>query len=114
MTVYIIGGIVLLFVIFALTRKKSEVIGSDEAKNLIEKGALLVDVRTPGEFNAGHIKGAKNIPVNEIIRRKSELGKKETPIVLYCRSGARSSRAARMLKNAGFERIFDLGAMRRW
>ncbi|MCB9653382.1 MAG: rhodanese-like domain-containing protein [Deltaproteobacteria bacterium] len=85
-----------------------------EAHRLVEAGAILVDVRTTQEFAAGHIPGAIHIPVHEIERRSNELGAKDKPIVVYCRSGNRSASATRMLKARGFTQIYDLGAMDRW
>lgn len=84
-----------------------------QAKKLVSDGALLVDVRSPGEFAGGHIPGALNVPVSDIGGRAAELVKKGKPIVVYCASGMRSGSAARTLKQAGAE-VFDLGAMSRW
>jgi phage shock protein E len=89
-------------------------VGSEDARRLVEDGARLVDVRTPGEFADSHIDGAVNIPVQELDRRMAELEPKDGPIVLYCRSGRRSSSAARMLKDAGYTAVHDLGPMWRW
>lgn len=83
------------------------------ARQLVQDGALLVDVRTPGEFASGHIPGALNIPVQEIDGRLAELGSKDRPIILYCRSGARSAQAARVIAHAGYV-VHNLGAMGRW
>jgi len=85
-----------------------------EARQLVQAGARLVDVRTPAEFAAGHIAGAINIPVQQLDARMSELQPKDSAVVLYCRSGHRSGNASRMLKNAGFTAVRDLGAMSRW
>lgn len=74
---------------------------------------ILIDVRTPGEFAGGHIDGAININVEEIGQRLDEIPT-DKPIVLYCRSGNRSSQAARILDNAGFEGIYDLGGIVTW
>lgn len=87
---------------------------SAEARRLVQAGARLVDVRTPGEFAAGHIEGAVNIPVQELDARMSELQPKDAAVVVYCRSGKRSGNAARMLKSAGFAVVHDLGPMSRW
>ena len=87
---------------------------SEQAHALVRAGARLVDVRTPGEFAAGHLPGAINIPVQELDRRLGELEPKEPAVVLYCRSGHRSGNAARTLKSAGFAAVHDLGAMSRW
>ncbi len=89
-------------------------VSSADAHRLVETGARLVDVRTPGEFAAGHIAGAVNIPVQELERRMGELEGKDRPIVVYCRSGARSQNAARMLRGAGYTEVHDLGSISRW
>lgn len=88
--------------------------GGSSARRLVERGALLLDVRTPAEFATDHIPGAINIPVQELDRRMGELGPKDKPVVVYCQSGRRSGRAARMLKEAGYAAVHDLGAMSRW
>lgn len=89
-------------------------VSSADARQLVQAGARLVDVRTPGEFAAGHIAGAINIPVQELANRAHELQPKDATVVVYCRSGQRSGSAARMLKSAGFARVHDLGPMSRW
>jgi len=98
---------------YALFKRGGDV-KSTEARRRVEAGARLVDVRTSGEFAAGHIPGAINLPVQDLERRMGELTGKDRPIVLYCRSGARSSSAARMLRAAGYTDVHDLGAMSRW
>ncbi|MBC7172924.1 MAG: rhodanese-like domain-containing protein [Polyangiaceae bacterium] len=85
-----------------------------DARRLVDEGALLLDVRTREEFAAGHLPGAINVPVQELSARIGEVGPKDRPIVVYCRSGARSGSAARMLGGAGFSVIHDLGPMSRW
>ena len=85
---------------------------SERAHALVEEGASLVDVRTPGEFAAGHVEGAVNIPISELEGRVSEIPE-EAPVVVYCLSGGRSARAARLLESRGYE-VHDLGAMSNW
>ena len=77
----------------------------------IPSDALIVDVRSPGEYQAGHFPGAVNIPVDEIGGRLSDLGNKDAPIVVYCRSGNRSGRAKVMLEAAGFTHVANGGAL---
>jgi phage shock protein E len=89
-------------------------VSSTDARKLVQSGARLVDVRTPGEFATGHIPGAINIPVQQLDARMAELEPKDSAVVLYCRSGQRSGNAARALKRAGFELVHDLGPMSRW
>lgn len=85
-----------------------------EAARLVEAGALLVDVRTPEEFSAGHLEGAVNVPLAELERRVADLGDPSRSIVLYCRSGARSGRAKRLLEQRNFTDVRDVGAMSRY
>jgi rhodanese-related sulfurtransferase len=72
-------------------------------KALLANGAVIVDVRTQGEFKMGHIKGAVNIPVDEIKSKVNELKQKGKPVITCCRSGARSGMAASILRKNGLE-----------
>lgn len=104
---------VLLTVYFTFVRDTADVSGP-EARRWVEAGALLVDVRTPEEFAAGHIAGAVNIPVQQLDRRMAELPARDRPVVVYCRSGQRSRRAAHALREAGYAEVHDLGPMTAW
>lgn len=88
--------------------------GGTDARTLVANGARLVDVRTTSEFASGHLEGAVNVPVQDLERRLAELEPRDRPIVLYCRSGNRSARAARVLRDAGFTAVHDLGPMSAW
>ena len=80
-----------------------------KARELIKDGALLVDVRTPSEYEE-HISGAINIPHLQINDRLSEFGSdKERQIVVYCRSGHRSEIAKSMLEKAGYKNVCNGG-----
>jgi phage shock protein E len=114
MTPNIVIGMVIALAIGYLVLKERGSVSSSDARRLVQAGARLVDVRTPEEFASGHIPGAVNIPVQDLGRRMTELDGKERPIVLYCRSGARSSAAARVLESAGYAQVHDLGSMGRW
>lgn len=72
-------------------------------KTLIAEGAVIVDVRTPGEFRGGHIKGSVNIPVDSIRQHVNDLKKKGKTVITCCASGMRSSSAASILKSEGIE-----------
>lgn len=80
-------------------------------KEKIATGARIVDVRTPAEFRDGAYKGAVNIPLAILPAKMLELGPKDTPIVLYCASGARSGQGARLLKQAGFTDVINAGGL---
>jgi rhodanese-related sulfurtransferase len=77
-------------------------------KDLIEKGAFLVDVRTPEEFAEGHVNASMNIPLDELSNRMEEFKGKEN-IIVFCRSGARSGMAKSILNQAGFENVVNGG-----
>lgn len=86
-----------------------------QAKELVSAGALLLDVRTAAEFGAGHLPGAKNIPVSELGGRLGEVGtNKARAVVVYCASGTRSAMARTVLRRSGYEVVFNLGSMTRW
>lgn len=87
-------------------------VSSAEAHQLVEQGATLVDVRTPEEFAAGHLDGARNLPLDALTARMAELPR-DRAVVVYCRSGARSARAAAVLRSAGHD-VRDLGPMSAW
>ena len=70
---------------------------------LLEKGAVIIDVRTAGEYANGHIKGSKNIPLDIINGRVAELKKAGKPVITVCRSGARSGMAKGILASGGIE-----------
>ena len=72
-------------------------------KALKEAGAIILDVRSPQEFDRGNIKGSKTMPVNTIQREISNIKKWNKPVITVCQSGARSSMAKSVLKNAGIK-----------
>ena len=88
-------------------------VSPDEVRALVDAGAVVVDVRTPGEYAAGHYPGAINIPLDEIVHRSDELGKADSPLVLYCNSGRRSGLARTRLRKAGFETCVNAGSLAR-
>lgn len=77
---------------------------------LINAGALIVDVRTPGEYKSGHIDGSLNIPLDKLHANVSMLKKKNKPVITCCASGMRSASAVRLLKSAGIEEVYNGGA----
>lgn len=87
-----------------------KVLPVEEYKAQIEKGKIqLVDVRTPNEYNSGHIKNAKNIDFFAAsFESQFEKLDKEKPLYIYCRSGARSKKASNKLLAMGFTEIYDL------
>ncbi|MCU0514069.1 MAG: rhodanese-like domain-containing protein [Anaerolineae bacterium] len=74
---------------------------------------LLLDVRTPEEFAAGHIAGAVNIPLQSLEQNLSAIPQ-DMPVVLYCRSGNRSQQALQLLQPQGYSNLYDLGGIIDW
>jgi rhodanese-related sulfurtransferase len=77
----------------------------------VPAGARIVDVRTPSEYQEGHFPGAVNIPVDRIGGRLAELGPKDGPIVVYCRSGHRAGAAKAILERGGFTNVVNGGGL---
>ena len=83
-----------------------------KARKAVENGALIVDVRTPKEFNEKHISGAINLPIQEIMQGRINIPK-DKEIVLYCRTGSRSSTSAKVLKEQGWS-VYDVATQSDW
>ena len=72
-------------------------------KELFENGAIILDVRTSGEFKSGNFKGSINVPLDRISSKINDVKKKGKPVITVCRSGMRSAQAASILKQSGIE-----------
>lgn len=80
----------------------------EDLMKLIQQGAQVVDVRSPQEFAQAHVRGSRNIPLNQLLIRAIELDR-DKPIVVCCASGARSSVAKDILERAGFPSVHNAG-----
>ncbi|PFG39878.1 rhodanese-related sulfurtransferase [Georgenia soli] len=83
-----------------------------QVRRLIEEGAVVVDVREPAQWRAGHIRGSVNIPLADVLDRSEDLP--DGPIVTVCRSGPRSARAAELLAADGHQTFNLRGGLREW
>ena len=94
--------------------KRAGQISAPEAQKHFKSGALVIDVRSPGEFNSGHLPVAINMPLDEIEtvlpRRVTD---KNQVLLLHCASGMRSGMAQRKLKSLGYANVFNLGSFNR-
>ncbi|CAH8285326.1 rhodanese-like domain-containing protein [Mariniflexile fucanivorans] len=77
----------------------------DKIKEFQTRGAVIIDVRTTGEYQQGAIKGSKNIPLQSISSKINEIKKLNKPVITCCASGMRSGSAASILKSSGIEAI---------
>ncbi|GGJ62593.1 rhodanese-related sulfurtransferase [Anoxybacillus voinovskiensis] len=100
-------------VMYFMQRKMVKTLTEEEFRAGYRK-AQLIDVREPDEYAAGHILGARNIPLTQLRMRMKEL-RKDQPIYLYCQSGLRSGRAAQMLYRKGYRDLYHLkGGFKTW
>lgn len=76
---------------------------------LMQQGATIIDVRTKGEYQSGHIKGSVNIPLNTLASNLSKI-KKDKPVITCCASGMRSASARSILKSKGYTEVYNGGA----
>ncbi len=115
----------IIFVIRNLPRLMARVpfVRPADLKERMDKGddLLVLDVRTAPEFEGGHVRGALNLPVQDLGTRLGEINKDElealkaTPVFIMCASGSRAAQAARILKNAGFSDLTVVdGGYNKW
>jgi phage shock protein E len=89
-------------------RNRAPALTLQQIQELRNRGAVVLDVRTPGEFQDGHAQGARNIPLASLKDRLAELDP-GTPVLACCASGMRSGSACRILLRAGFKEVHNLG-----
>ena len=77
---------------------------------LVKQGAIILDVRSKGEYAGGHIKGSMNISVDTLQNNLSKLKDKNTPIITCCASGMRSASAKSILQSNGFTQVHNGGS----
>lgn len=110
----VIMGLLLMLLVGCGSKVSSVSVTGEEAYDLVkEEGAVLIDVRTEEEYLEYNIEGAVNIPLDSL-EMVSNTYDKETKIVVYCRSGARSGRAASLLLDMGYTFVYDLGSIDNW
>ena len=74
-------------------------------------GAVLLDVRTPEEYREGHIHGSKNVPLQSLDKVTGLVNNQDTPVFVYCHSGARSSQAVNALRRMGYTNVKNIGGI---
>lgn len=109
-----ISGGLLLWPAIARGTGGGQLLNTLAATRLINDGAVVVDVREPSEYSAGHLPNAKHIPVGDIDKRAGELPTNK-PLLVVCASGQRAGKAASLLRKAGRDQVFCLeGGLGAW
>ena len=93
--------------------KKLLGIKTTDYAQLMKEGAIILDVRTSGEFAGGHINGSVNIPVDRLSQNLGKLKDKKKPVITCCASGMRSATAKSILQSNGFVNVYNGGAWHR-
>ena len=119
-TVYIAFGLFLLVTAYNYIKPQGSrnytSLNTKEAKEMLDsnKDIILIDVRTRGEYDSGHLRGSKNIPLDQLDNRLSKLPRNKD-IMIYCQTGGRSIRAVRKLEFAGITQLYHIHeGMRGW
>ncbi len=103
----IIAAVIIFFVL-----KKIGQVSANKALELVNQGAVVIDVRTPSEFASGSVKDAINLPLDSISQKiAAATPDKEQPILVFCMSGTRSAMARRVLRTNGYKNVYNLGSL---
>src|SRR5690348_3153523 len=114
---YIVIALLLFFMFkrFLPTKGVNNISTSELKTQLNDKNKQFVDVRTLGEFKGNHIKGFKNIPLQQLAQKAEKELSKEKEVVVICQSGMRSQNASKVLKKLGFTNVTNVkGGMNAW
>ena len=88
---------------------------TNEVQEYVQKGAIILDVRTPEEFRDGHIKGSKNIALQVLNGNIETIKKWNKPVIACCRSGMRSATACDIMRQLAFVNAYNLiGGIIEW
>ncbi|RBQ11533.1 rhodanese-like domain-containing protein [Pedobacter miscanthi] len=107
---YIVFSGIMATCIFFIFRIFATATDNHSMENLLSKKPVILDVRTPGEYSTGHIKGSINIPLTELENGTPLTLDHHRPILTCCSHGVRSVRAAKLLKARGYKNVEDGGA----
>jgi rhodanese-related sulfurtransferase len=118
---FIIAGLIaawsaVAFYELRLRSTSSVHVSAADAVRLINKGAMVIDVRKPEQFQAGHIVNARNVALDQLQKDENAINKQKNKILLtVCDSGAAAGRAATLLRKAGYENAFSIkGGLTGW
>ena len=108
--------LIFLFFSCAETNREIQIVEKEIFQSLINQNVQLIDVRTPEEYNSGHIRSSQNINYNSTdFETKILKLDKNKPILVYCSAGVRSAKASKIFYSLGFKKIYELkGGYRSW
>jgi phage shock protein E len=114
MLVMVFALLALVLLVVILPKLQQTSLSSEELRALLERGAVVIDVRSPEEFAGGSAPGAVNLPLGRIEVGIGPLAPdRAVPLILFCASGARSASAARQLRGLGYDEVINLGGLGR-
>ncbi len=116
-TRFILSLVTALFMLFGAQQlQAAETVAAVQAQAMVKQGALLLDVREPDEFATEHAPKAQLIPLEQFSARMQEVAAyKDKPVVVMCRTGRRSAKAAQLLQDAGFSQVSSVeGGIEAW
>ena len=114
MNTWIPFAVVLALAAGYMYMKRSGLISAKEAAEHIEKGAMVIDVRSANEFESGHLLQAYNFPLDRIeMTVPGEVRDKSKVLLLHCSTGVRSNLAKKKLEELGYKNVFNLGSYER-
>jgi rhodanese-related sulfurtransferase len=114
---YLVIALFLFFMIkrFLPTKGVNHISTTDLKSELKDQNKQFVDVRTPGEFKGNHIRGFKNIPLQQLTQKAEKDLSKDKEVIVICQSGMRSQQATKILKKLGFSKVTNVkGGMSAW
>jgi phage shock protein E len=87
-----------------------QLFGGSRIRAALKKGAAIIDVRTPNEFDQGHVSDSINIPLDRIALNAARIKEMHRPVIFCCASGARSSQAVQIMKAKGLKEVYNGGS----
>ena len=88
----------------------SQLFGGNRIKAALKKGAVIIDVRTPNEFDQGRVSDSINIPLDRIAVNATRIKEMHRPVIFCCASGARSAQAVQIMKAKGLKEVYNGGS----
>ncbi len=108
-TIIVIAVVLVLVIGNTVLKQRRYARVLEEVREVLGRGAVVVDARSSMEFSGDHHDGAVNYTIGDLDKAAKRLRDKKRPVVVYCASGARSRRMAVALRKVGFERVLDAG-----